>query len=247
MRKSSLTVLAAVIGLAAGQASAADLPRKAPAYVPPAPPQITWTGCYIGANVGGVFGRAKADLGFGGELSSDRSGFAGGGQIGCDYQFAGGWVFGVRNMFDGTSLNRDRTFFDPISGVGGTAHFKNNWFDTLTGRLGYAVAPSWLLYGQGGAAWAKNSADVTINGFDVGSVSRTRTGWTAGAGVEWMFAPNWSAFLEGNYMDFGSNNHNIVTPLVPVCATGCSFSTKTTAATVLVGVNYRFNWGKAPY
>ena len=97
---------------------------------------------------------------------------------------------------------------------------------------------------QGGAAWAKNSADVTINGFDVGSVSRTRTGWTAGAGVEWMFAPNWSAFLEGNYMDFGSNNHNMVTPLVPICATGCSFSTKTTAATVLVGVNYRFNWEK---
>jgi hypothetical protein len=32
------------------------------------------------------------------------------------------------------------TFFDP--GAGGTVHFKNNWFDTLTGRLGYAVAPS---------------------------------------------------------------------------------------------------------
>ena len=53
MRKSSLTLLAAVIGLAASQASAADLPRKAPVYVPPAPPPITWTGCYIGGNVGG--------------------------------------------------------------------------------------------------------------------------------------------------------------------------------------------------
>ena len=56
MRKHSLTLLAlATIGLAASQASAADLPRKAPAYVPPAPPPITWTGCYIGANVGGIF------------------------------------------------------------------------------------------------------------------------------------------------------------------------------------------------
>ena len=60
MRKSSLTLLAAAIGLAAGQASAADLPRKAPAYIPPAPPPITWTGCYIGGNVGGAFGDVSA-------------------------------------------------------------------------------------------------------------------------------------------------------------------------------------------
>jgi len=56
MRKYSLTlVAAATIGLTATQALAADLPRKAPAYVPPAPPPVTWTGCYIGANVGGIF------------------------------------------------------------------------------------------------------------------------------------------------------------------------------------------------
>ena len=110
MRKHSLMLLAAAtIGLAASQASAADLPRKAPAYVPPAPPPITWTGCYIGANVGGIFGRARR-ISVLEEVSTNNSGFAGGGQIGCDYQFAGGWVIGIRNMFDGTSLSRDRTF-----------------------------------------------------------------------------------------------------------------------------------------
>ena len=59
MRKHTLSVLAAAaVGLTASMASAADLPRKAPAYVPPpAPPPITWTGCYIGGNVGGVFTR----------------------------------------------------------------------------------------------------------------------------------------------------------------------------------------------
>jgi opacity protein-like surface antigen len=62
-----------------------------------------------------------------------------------------------------------------------------------------------------------------------------------------MFTPGWSAFLEGNYMDFGSNDRTLVTPLAAVCAAGCAFSTKATAATVLVGVNYRFNGGKAPY
>ena len=63
-RLSLSLVTAAMIGLAAGQASAADLPRKAPAYVPPAPPPITWTGCYIGANIGGVFGRATGGFRF---------------------------------------------------------------------------------------------------------------------------------------------------------------------------------------
>ena len=110
-RRSLSLVTAAVIGLAASQASAADLPRKAPVYVPPAPPPITWTGCYIGGNVGGIFARRSADLGFLEDSISDtNSGFAGGGQIGCDYHFAGGWVFGIRNMFDGCNLSRDRTF-----------------------------------------------------------------------------------------------------------------------------------------
>ena len=161
MRKYSLTLLAAAIGLAASQASAADLPRKAPpAYIPPAPPPITWTGCYIGANIGGVFGRFKAEGPFGGEFSEDGSGFAGGGQIGCDYQFAGtGWVIGFRNMFDGTSNKRSATIpgvvgVDPLAGD--VVNFNNQWFDTLTGRIGYAVAPPWLLYFQGGehpTAW----------------------------------------------------------------------------------------------
>ena len=97
MRKSSMALMAAAIVLAAGQAGAADLPRKAPAYTPPPPPPMTWTGCYIGANIGGAFGDASVTFNSG-EVSSNGSGFAGGGQIGCDYQFAGGWVFGIRDM-----------------------------------------------------------------------------------------------------------------------------------------------------
>ena len=48
-------------------------------------------------------------------------------------------------------------------------------------------------------------------------------------------------------MDFGSTNRNLVTPVGTVCQFGCGFSTKATATTVLVGVNYKFNLGKAPY
>jgi outer membrane immunogenic protein len=238
MRKSSLALVAAAIGLAASQASAADLPRKAPAYIPPAPPPITWTGCYIGANIGGAFGHFSADFNFA-DVSSNGSGFAGGGQIGCDYQFVGtGWVIGFRDMFDGTSNNRSRTIQAGVLS-GGEVNFENRWFDTLTARLGYAVAPTWLLYFQGGGAWSNNSAEILFNGVSFGGGSRTRTGWTIGGGVEWMFAPHWSAFLEGNYMDFGG--HDNQTAFFTACGgVGCAFSTKATETTVLVGVNYRF-------
>ncbi|MGA9562645.1 MAG: porin family protein, partial [Pseudolabrys sp.] len=81
-RTSLLAVVAAAIVSTTG-AFAADLPRKAPpAYIPPPPPPLTWTGCYIGANIGGAFGDASATFNFG-EISTNGSGFAGGGQIGC--------------------------------------------------------------------------------------------------------------------------------------------------------------------
>jgi outer membrane immunogenic protein len=197
---------------------------------------MTWTGCYLGGNVGGAFGNASVSFG-GGEVSSSGSGFAGGGQIGCDYQFSGGWVIGLRNMIDWTSNNRSATIgFAPLTG--GTVNFENQWFDTLTARLGYAVQPAWLFYFQGGAAWGHTTANVNLGGNQIAQSSNTRTGWTIGGGIEWMFAPHWSAFLEGNYMDFGSNSGNAVTPVA--CPTGCAFSAKATQATVLLGVNYRF-------
>jgi hypothetical protein len=54
------------------------------------------------------------------------------------------------------------------------------------------------------------------------------------------FAPHWSAFLEGNWMDFGGPSGTVVTPNLAACAGGCPWSVKATEAIVLVGVNYRF-------
>jgi outer membrane immunogenic protein len=247
MRTFSNLVAAAglVVGLSQA-ASAADLPRKAPP-APPPPPPLTWTGCYIGANVGGAWGRFELDTPVG-EFSRTNGGFAGGGQIGCDYQFAGsGLVIGFRNMFDGTTNHRDRSFTvtDPTGTLtaAGSAEFHNRWFDALTGRIGYSWASPWLIYFQGGAVWSRVEADITLatpTGVGVGSFSDTKTGWTVGLGGEYRFAPQWSVFLEGNYYDFGTRDQTVVTPVATVCAAGCAFSAKATAATVLVGVNYRF-------
>ena len=146
--KAPAFLMAAGLSLVIGQvASAADL-SQAPVYKAPplmmAPP--TWTGCYVGGNVGGAFGNASAST-TGGEVSGDGSGFAGGGQIGCDYEFSGGFVIGARELFDWTSNSKSGTF--PVTAFGGApavANFNNQWFDILTARLGYAVQPDLLLY-----------------------------------------------------------------------------------------------------
>src|SRR6185369_2337620 len=96
----TITILAVFSALSTA-AVAADLPVKAPAAYVPAP-VTTWTGCYIGGNIGGAFGHASIS-GVAGTASNNGAGFAGGGQFGCDYQFNGGWVVGIRDMFDATS------------------------------------------------------------------------------------------------------------------------------------------------
>jgi outer membrane immunogenic protein len=199
-------------------------------------PVHSWSGCYVGGNLGGSFTSASVS-GTAGTLSSDGSAFAGGGQIGCDYQFAPNWVVGFRNMFDGATGSRSGTLATgPLAGD--VVNFNNQWFDTLTARLGYTWAPDWMIYFQGGAAWSHNSTNITFAGVQVGQTSQTRTGWTVGGGVEWMFMPHWSAFLEGNYMDYGNTSGTATQ--VGACAAGCAFSAKSTAGNVLVGVNYRF-------
>jgi len=242
MRRSSLTLLAvATIGLAVSQASAADLPRKAPAYVPPAPPPYVWTGCYIGGNVGGAWAHVDVTaVASGFEGSRSNSGFAGGGQIGCDYQFYNSWVIGFRDMFDGTDINKSRTFTNALLPTGGgSVNTKVNWFDTLTGRVGYLAAPNWLIYGQGGAAWSKVSASINnAFGAQIGSISgNSKTGWTAGGGVEWQFIPHWSAFIEYNYLGFGTRSGSFLACGLANCGI---LSAKANIQNALVGVNYRF-------
>jgi outer membrane immunogenic protein len=242
MRKHSLMLLAAAFGLAASQASAADLPRKAPAYVPPpAPPPYVWTGCYIGGNVGGAWSDVSVSNNFtGAEVSRSNGGFAGGGQIGCDYQFAGGWVIGIRNLFDGTSISHTRDI-DPLffNTAFSNPRFetKVQWFDILTGRIGYLAQPNLLFYAQGGAAWAHAQAKFIDDFGEVARSKTSRTGWTAGGGVEWQFVPNWSVFLEYNYLGFQRDSGFTCGPVF--CGNDV-FTAKANIQTVLVGVNYRF-------
>ena len=83
---------------------------------------------------------------------------------------------------------------------------------------------------------------LTGSGAQVGEASNDRTGWTVGAGVEWMFAPGWSVFGEYNYMDFGTPNVTFIAP-PGLSSLGEHVNVSQTAQTVLFGVNYKFNFG----
>ena len=240
MRKCGLMLIAVTaIGLIANHASAADLARRPPpppAYVPPAPIPYIWTGCYVGGNIGGAWSNVEIDsVSTGGSASASNSGVAGGGQVGCDYQ-TGAWVFGIRNMLDATSLSNNATFSTiPFSG---TADSRTRWFDTLTARGGYLIAPNVLFYVQGGAAWTNTNVTLfDVTGAQVGEISNDRTGWTVGGGAEWMFAPHWSVFAEYNFMGFGTQSASFA-----ACG-GCVLSAKANLQDFLVGLNYKFGWG----
>jgi hypothetical protein len=89
-------------------------------------------------------------------------------------------------MLDGTGLSNSGNFSTvPFTG---TVNSRTRWFDSLTARGGYLLTPQVLLYAQGGAAWT-NTDSITFNsgGSQVGDLSNNHTGWTLGAGVEWMF------------------------------------------------------------
>jgi outer membrane immunogenic protein len=229
--KKFLFAVTAVSALIAGPAMAADLPVRAPAAYSP-PPIITyysWTGCYVGGNVGAGWAGGSITGPAGGVASgSSSAAFMGGGQFGCDYQ-TGALVIGIRNLIDWADFSRSQTL-----AAGGTVTAKNNWVDLLTARVGYAVQPAWLLYFQGGGAWT-NGRVTQFNGAgtQIGEASRTLTGWTVGGGSEYKFAPNWSIFAEYNYSDFGKKT-------VVLTGVGTNLNVNSNAQSVLFGVNYRF-------
>jgi outer membrane immunogenic protein len=245
-----------------GPAFAADLPQmpvKA-SFVE----RFTWTSCYLGAHVGGAWMsnnvtdpvllvQDNANLGGPGfttggptTVGVNQNGAVVGGQIGCDYQLPSNFVLGVEGAISGGTMKGTRVVALPDSPPDtALLTVKTDFVPTLTGRAGYAV-DHWLFYAKGGVAWAssKYSLAGTFNGgvglglpFDFEGLS-VRTGWTAGAGVEWAFADDWSARLEYDYYDFGTHT---ATMNDAVNGPG-PLSFKTTMQTVKLGVNFHV-WG----
>ena len=212
-------LLATALVLATGTAYAADVLQEAPVAA-----SYDWTGAYIGVNAGGGFGTFKLSPsgGGGGSFDFSASGFLGGIQAGYNWQ-VGQFVYGVETDFQGSDIKAE------LSTGGPSLETKVDWFGTLRARIGYTPVDRFLVYGTGGLAYGHEKTSLP-GAFDF---SKTKVGWTVGAGAEYAITNNWSLKSEYLYTDLGKASF---TP----AGGGTGIDVKVPFHTVRVGLNYKF-------
>jgi outer membrane immunogenic protein len=240
MKKKSLLTSVAIFVGAAGSAAAADLPVRMPVKAVAPAPQFSWTGCYGGVHGGGGWGR---HVNYFNDISTDANGWLAGGQIGCDLQLGSNWLVGVEAAAAWADIHGATDPFFRGKSVY-TFAAETNWIASATARIGL-VLERWTIYAKGGAAWAEHQYRVFGDAFIIGDTDRrgrkTTSGWVWGAGIEWAFAPNWSAKLEYASYDFG--RHTVSqTDIINIMDVTSPFDSR--VQTVTVGFNYRFATGR---
>jgi len=248
LRATALTSLLLGTTLAANAADLPPAPRAVP-YMPVAAPVFSWTGFYIGGNLGGGWNRGNVvDSAFGVNFTNGNStSFLGGGQVGGNYQI-GAFVIGAEAVFDWFANNNNSgngtTVLVP--GVGPTVlrvSANDRWLTTVAARFGYAWDHA-LFYGKVGGGWVGAGNFAVTNVGTGGSVAfnngNTNSGWLVGAGVEYAFTQNWTAKLEYDYLALNNASFTVTVP-------GVGVDTFTNGGrnvqTLTAGVNYLFNWG----
>jgi outer membrane immunogenic protein len=237
-------------------APAADMPVKTPAEV------VThnWSGFYLGAHAGYVWGRDAMDWagsgaagnffininGFPTSLVRNPNGFVGGGQFGFNWQ-NGNLVLGLEADLSYTDMEKRATVvasFDPSRSI--VAEHSLEWFGTLRARLGVAPTSGILAYATGGVAFGSGKVSTAVfrtpscvgNICPAGSSSDTLWGWTAGGGLEFMAGANWSLKAEYLYYDLGDISYAFLDPAFP--AFNFKARSDFRGHIARVGVNYRF-------
>jgi outer membrane immunogenic protein len=213
----------------AGAASAADLqrfptkamPQKSPVYVG----GFSWTGAYAGINGGYGWGKSRYDF-FGGGTTGDfnvKGGLAGG-TLGYNLQ-TGIWVWGIEGDFDGSWIKGSDSVCGPPS-----CETRNQWLATGRARLGFAADRA-LFYATGGVAVGSLKFTPSANPTE----TRTKTGWTAGGGVEYAVSGPWSVKAEYLYVDLGNTTCSAAS-----CGGAGDSNVKFKASIARAGLNYRF-------
>jgi len=258
-----LATAAIAVVLIETPAFAADMSVPSRSYYPPLPPAIyDWTGIYVGGHIGGGimvdsvsqngFSPAAFNLVGSGNLSP--AGVIGGAQVGANYEFAP-WVVGIEGTWTDSAINGNTLIGCSRCSVNTPPPLitsvaipqvrftsQAQWFAALTGRFGYA-ANDWLFYAKAGGAWVdvRYTEDALLAGGVTAATqvfTDNRTGFTVGAGIEFGLVENISAKIEYDFYDFGSRNYNFIA-ITPV-------SVNSNLHTIIVGLNYKFNWSGGP-
>jgi outer membrane immunogenic protein len=246
--------LAAVSFGAVTMAQAADFPVMPAKVAPPVPVIFNWTGCYVGAEGGGNWGRAQQIVQSGPNTGApatghyDLTGGMAGGTVGCQMQTSN-FVFGIEDDYSWTNKKGSTADLPPFD-VTMSDGVRERWIDTLRGRFGYVPVDRLMLYATAGAAFAGAQATITSPAFGtIYDNSQTRIGWTAGAGAEWAaWVDAWGALtlkIEYLHADFDSMRY-FNPPYAVAGVTINSRDVKLTDDMVRVGANFKFNWWGNP-
>jgi outer membrane immunogenic protein len=157
-----------------------------------------------------------------------------GGTLGANFQ-AGAFVVGVEGDWDYSAINTGTT--SSICTFSGNCQTGNNWLATARGRAGYA-ADRVLFYATAGGAFA--NVQTNFNGT---TTSHTQSGWTAGGGIEWAFADNWTAKVEYLYVNLGNGSVNCINAVCTgLAGAPIPVSVGLTENLVRAGVNFKFSF-----
>ncbi|HWZ41068.1 MAG TPA: hypothetical protein VNY08_22475 [Bradyrhizobium sp.] len=247
--KKILSIAAALVGFTTA-ASAADFPVMPAKAALPVPVIFSWTGCYIGVEGGGNWGRSEQVARSGAFAGStitgkfDLNGGIAGGTVGCNVQLSN-FVIGAENDFSWTNKRGSVNDLLPFN-TATVSETREKWIDTFRGRFGYAV-DRFMVYGTAGVAFAGTEARVS-NPALFGTVvdSKDRTGWVAGVGGEWAaWSGPWGDLtFKLEYLHAGFDSKQYVNP--PVTIGGATIVTRDVHLSddmVRAGMNVKFNWG----
>ena len=241
-----LTLAAAAFVALTGSAIAADLPRKAPAAIPPAPPPVaTWTGCYLTGGVG--YGMWNQDntlfsgdgVALDGEHTDGGRGWLGRVGGGCDYQFWQRFVVGALADYDFANLKGNIS--SPFLGVSGQEKMTSAW--AAGGRLGYLPWDTLMVYVSGGYTQARfNGTVFGSDGYDAFTTQGTTySGWFLGSGYEYRFDMLPGLYWRTEYR-FNSYNKKDIQLLDFGVSTGDFIQSEKFVQTVTSSLVWRFNW-----
>jgi high affinity Mn2+ porin len=212
-------------------AVAADLPVKAPHIQS----VFDWTGLYIGAHAGYSRGASSAVLSDPALATTSNvfSGMIGGVQAGYNVRLSSGLLLGVEADITFPNYLTSNSVVSSLATVRSAVTEQWDYVGTARGRVGYAAGP-WLAYATGGLAFA---GERFLNTPAIGSdekIMHTRLGWAAGGGVEYAFAPHWSARLEYLYSRFESADIRF--------PSGTRYTSNLDFQSLRVGLNRKIDW-----
>ncbi len=219
---------------------AADVPAKVLPLKAPAWKQVyDWTGLYIGAHAGYSRGASSATLTDPtvATVHNVYGGAIGGVQAGYNWRLNSGLLLGLEGDISFPNYLLSNKVVSSVTTGLSSAEERWDYVASLRARLGYTTG-AWLFYATGGAAFAGERFLQTPDGGNEEKVLHTRFGWTAGGGVEYAFAPHWSARLEYLYSKF--DNANVTFP------SGAQYASSMDFQSLRVGLNRKIDWPGVP-